>query len=471
MFCFLVSLAAAVSVVSALPSGSGQAQISVDTRTHFQQVDGLGVSEAFQRAEQIYGKFGLSPTNRSRVVDLLFSNIDGAGLTILRNGIGSSNSSILDHMNSIEPFSPGSPSAPAHYVWNGNDSGQVWLSQDASSFGVRTFYADAWSAPGYMKTNEDDPNGGYLCGVTGTSCTSGDWMQAFANYLVQYVRFYQQSGIKITHLGFLNEPQFSVFYASMLSNGTQAADFIKLLAPTLKAAGLDIKLACCDGEGWNDQAVMLPELQISGAENFLSVITSHGYTSPPGNPLNTTLPVWQTEWADLSGNWTNEWDNTGAAGEGIVWATHIQDAFTKSNVSAFLYWLGAETTPVNSALISLDGDSYMVSKRLWAMAQFSRFVKPGDVRIEATSSEPQLLVSAFQNKIGNVATQVINKATVDYQIELDLSSSGIVRLVEPYLTNNGNDLQPLELLTPEKSGNFKGLVPARSMVSFVGNIL
>ena len=46
--------------------------------------------------------------------------------------------------------------------------------------------------------------------------------------------------------------------------------------------------------------------------------------------------VWQTEWVDLSGNWTNDWDNTGVAGEGLFWATKLQDTFAKSSVSASL---------------------------------------------------------------------------------------------------------------------------------------
>ena len=132
-----------------------------------------------------------------------------------------------------------------------------------------------------MKTNIDDTHGGYLCGVAGTHCESGSWKQAFANYLVQYIRFYQLSGIKITELGFLNKPQENVYNASMLSDATQAADFTKVLAPTIKAAGLDVKLTCCDGVGWNEQAEMLAGLQASGAENLLSLITSHGYSSPP----------------------------------------------------------------------------------------------------------------------------------------------------------------------------------------------
>ncbi len=38
-----------------------------------------------------------------------------------------------------------------------------------------------------MKTNGNDANGGSLCGVGGATCSSGDWKQAYADYLVRYV--------------------------------------------------------------------------------------------------------------------------------------------------------------------------------------------------------------------------------------------------------------------------------------------
>lgn len=60
-----------------------------------------------------------------------------------------------------------------------------------------------------MKNNNDDMNGGKLCGLGGTRCASGDWRQAYANYLVQYIKFYAQEGVDITHLGFVNEPDLT----------------------------------------------------------------------------------------------------------------------------------------------------------------------------------------------------------------------------------------------------------------------
>ena len=468
MFASILLVGIALQALNLFPLADAQLRITVDPTLQYQKVDGFGISASFQRAQQIYGKYGLSPTNRTKVLDLLFSNTTGASLTILRNGIGSANSSSLDYMNSIQPLSPGSPAAAPFYNWDGSDSGQVWLSQVAASYGVKAFAADAWSAPGYMKSNNDDTHGGSLCGVTNTSCATGDWRQAYADYIVQYISYYAAADIKVTHVGFVNEPELHERYASMISNGTQSADFLRVLAPTLKAAGLDTKITCCDAAGWKSQARMQAGIQAAGAESLVGVVTSHGYSSPLNGTLNTTLPVWQTEWSDLHGNWTDDWYFNHTAGEGLTWAVRIQEAFTESNVSAFIYWQGAEMTGKNTALIRLSGDSYQVSKRLWAMAQFSRFVRPGAVRIDAEGGNEMVHVSAFKNSDGIVAVQVINNSTNATDVELTVAGGKGPTSLQAFLTDNENDLMDLGLITAGNNGTWQSTLPARSMVSFVG---
>ena len=162
--------------------------ITVDLTKTYQKIDGFGFSEAFQRAVQMSR---LPEAEQRRALDLLFSTTKGAGLTILRNGIGSSPDMRNDWMVSIAPKSPGSPDKPLIIEWDGSDNKQLWLSQEAQhTYSVKTIYADAWSAPGYMKTNGNDANGGSLCGLTGAYCASGDWRQAYADYLVKSVSCY-----------------------------------------------------------------------------------------------------------------------------------------------------------------------------------------------------------------------------------------------------------------------------------------
>lgn len=176
-----------------------QTTITINANSLLQEIDGFGISQAFTRANEFYAS---NPVPRQKGLDYLFSTATGAGLTIIRNRIGSSTN------DTILPRSPGSPSGAPQYVWDGSDSSQIWFSKEAMKYGVKTIYANAWSAPGFMKTNNNEVNGGYLCGVSGRSCASGDWRQAYANYLAQYIKFYAQEGVKVTHVGFLNEPDY-----------------------------------------------------------------------------------------------------------------------------------------------------------------------------------------------------------------------------------------------------------------------
>jgi O-glycosyl hydrolase len=187
----------ALLLLAGLAAAANALTATVNTGQTFQTMDGFGFSQAFGRANDLYN---LNSNQRQYALDLLFSPTKGAGMTILRNRIGSSSS------DSILPNSPGSPNATPQYIALGTDSNQVWVTQQAVKYGVKTIYADAWSAPGFMKTNNDQANGGYLCGVTGANCASGNWTQAYANYLVKYIQDYAALGLDITHVGFLNEP-------------------------------------------------------------------------------------------------------------------------------------------------------------------------------------------------------------------------------------------------------------------------
>lgn len=177
--------AAVVDPDSSLVSRQSGTTVTVDLSKTYQTIDGFGTSEAFQRAVQMSK---LPESEQRKALDLLFSTTKGAGLSILRNGIGSSPDMSSDHMVSIAPKNPGGPTKPLVYTWDGSDNKQLWVAQEAQhTYGLKTLYADAWSAPGYMKTNGNDANGGSLCGVSGASCSSGDWRQAYADYLVRYV--------------------------------------------------------------------------------------------------------------------------------------------------------------------------------------------------------------------------------------------------------------------------------------------
>jgi glucuronoarabinoxylan endo-1,4-beta-xylanase len=434
--------------------------VAVNGGTTYQKIDGFGVSEAFGQANSIRNAVG---TTQKQALDLLFNTSSGAGFSILRSLIPSD-------ANSIEPNAPSGPSATPTYVWSGNeaqDQGQLWLAKQAKAYGVSTFYNDAWSAPGFMKTNGSQSNGGSLCGTPGASCSSGDWRQAYADYLVQHAKFWSAAGVTPAYVEFDNEPSLTTSYSSMLVNPSQAASFLSVFGPTMKASGLSTKVACCDTLGFN----LLPGYvtAVSGnsaANSGTGLFTSHGYSNAPTTPVSTGgRHLWESEWAVNGSTWTNVWDSTSTA-SGITWAQRVYDGMTGADLNAFLYWWGVSSTSHDSSLIGLSGSTLTASKRYYALAGYSRYIRPGAVRIAATSGNANLKTSAYRNSNGSVVIVVLNTASSAISTSYALSNTGSSSgKVTPYLTNEGNSMaaQPSVALS---NGTFSATVPARSQVTY-----
>lgn len=140
----LLAAATGINGVAGAPDGILEARqgntITVDLSRTFQKMDGFGFSLAFQRANLITNMS--DKTKQRELLDLLFNRTTGAGFTILRNGIGSTPNSNSDYMNTIAPNNPGGPQATPQYEWDGKDSGQLFVSQEAvKNYGVKTIYA------------------------------------------------------------------------------------------------------------------------------------------------------------------------------------------------------------------------------------------------------------------------------------------------------------------------------------------
>ena len=448
-----VLLAAAGFTAAGTPNAWAATTATVNGSTTYQPIDGFGFSEHFGRAAIMNGSQGLSAAKQREILGLLLDRGTGAGLSILRLGIDSG----------IQPTDPGGPNATPKYVWDGVDKGQVWLAKQAKAYGVNRFYADAWTAPGYMKTNGTDANGGTLCGLSGASCASGDWRTAYANFLVQYAKFYGQEGIGITDLGFTNEPDWTATYDSMRLTPAQAVEFTKVLGPVANAAGY--KVACCDSFGWTQQKAYSSAIEADAtARAYTTTHTGHTYASAVDGPLPTSQRTWMSEWSPNGTTWNENWDD-GSGYDGFTVASAVHDALTKGNTSGYVYWYGA-SLGATRGLIQMDGDNYHVSKRLWAIAGYSRYIRPGATRIAATTPDGNLKLSAFRNTDGTLTVVALNAGSAALQVSYSLQNTGITTgTATPYLTNGSNSMAQQSAVAVSGSA-LTTAVPARSLVTY-----
>jgi O-glycosyl hydrolase len=465
MVAVAVAMADTAPVVSATAAGYASAArtaptVAISAGTHYQRIDGFGVSEGFGQAYDI--RFASAKT-QAQVLNLLFGTASGAGLTILRNEFGAGVGA------TIEPSAPASPTATPKYVplsATGDDQEQLWLAQTIKAkFHVTDIFADAWSPPAFMKTNDSVPNGGVLCGVPGTNCASGDWRQAYANYLTRYAADYAAAGVPLSYVGPLNEPGWITGYDSTSMTPAQAANFMAYLGPTLAAAHLPTRAECCAAIGWNSakQYAAAIAADPKAAANT-ALLTSHGYAGAPATrAADWKKPIWETEWSTFE-KWDPAWDD-GSDASGFTWAKNIYSGLTGANLSAFLYWWGTANGD-NESLIRLNGTSVTASGRLWAFAGYSRFARPGAVRLKATAVNGNLEVTAFRNSNGSVAIVVLN--TAKSAQAASFSVAGISHLgatVTPYITDATAHVAPQKRLALTR-GSFTMKLPARSLVAF-----
>lgn len=271
------------SILSCLPLAAAQyysynpagidttVSVKINGNNKHQTMIGGGCSGAFGIACDQFGAAGLSYANQQEVTKTLFDENMGA-LSVVRNLI------VSTPQGSILRSCPATPAGPFNYTWDGNDNCQVNLTTTAKKYNPDLFvYADAWSAPGCMKTNKNESDGGLLCGVRGSNCTA-DWRQAYADYLLQIVRFYKEKvNVTVSMLGAYNEPDFNPgYYSSMLSDGYQAKDFLEVLYPAVKKAFPDMKVACCDATGARQLRDILYQLNRVGGGHLYDVAVSDG---------------------------------------------------------------------------------------------------------------------------------------------------------------------------------------------------
>lgn len=254
----------------------------------------------------------------------------------------------------------------------------------------------------------------------------------------------------------------------MRSNAEQTADFLPILWQTLKDAGHDVGIACCELTGWEDTLEMAEALQELGVEDYLTTWTTHEYTSRIDSELETGLSVWQSEYCDLSGRWTTAWDSGESNGDGHYWAGVLHNALTVGNVNAYFWWLAIQDEATNDnnneKLIMIEDGEHYIAKRTWAFAQYSRHVRPDAYRVQTTGGELQ--TTAYQNKDGSIVAVILNPEYADTTLKLSLVSCKLneVKKVQAWLSDEDHDMEEVEA-TLNDDGTVSAKLTSRGLIT------
>lgn len=171
---------------------------------------------------------------------------------------------------------------------------------------------------------------------------------------------------------------------------------------------------------------------------------------------NSGKEIWMTEVYVPN----SDKDSANRYPEALQVSENIHNAMVVGNMSAYTWWYIRR----NYGLMTEDGK---ISKRGYCMAQYSKYVRPGDVRIDATEQPADnVYVSAYKGDDNQVTIVAINKGTESYSQQFAVDADAQITEVDRYRTSASENLAKTENMEHDSS-SFWAQLPAESVSTFV----
>lgn len=305
-------------------------------------------------------------------------------------------------------------------------------------------------------------NGGNYLG-SGNNITNVNYANQLANYVVSM----QSKGINLYAISIQNEPDAVVTnYEACQWTGIQFHDFVTNLHNAFVVKGVSTtQIILPESENWTDPHDLAgPAMSDPAVAADVGIIADHDYVSD-NSVGDQTVPatisfagkaLWETEVALLSGSDPNI-DN------GVYFAQRIYLYMTQAQANAYHYWWLAASD--NEGLLDT---SVGPAKRLFTFGQYSRFVRPNFYRIDATSSQPSALISAYKATNSTTFAIVVVNTNADTDLLQTFNLANFTAVsVTPWITSASLSLAPQSPVTISNY-SFTYRIPALSVVTFVG---
>lgn len=340
--------------------------------------------------------------------------------------------------------------------------------------GVETFIVSVWSPAPWMKWNNRIDNGtpdnsapAYNANpTTASNQLKVSNYEEFAEMCVAYCRIFKREvGIDLYGLSIQNEPRFSQSYQSSLYDGPALRDLLIVVGRRFKKENITTKLFAPEDVGWLDgvKGMTLPILENAEARSYVGMVATHGYALDGILPASTDATTWQTMygwgksydlplWMTETSGYKN--NHTGA----IDLAKAMYTALRFGNVSAWVFWTLSEEQVTEYSLLSSSGTK---SKRYYVSKQYYRYVRPGAVRVEAATTDADLLPLAFvKDGLSTLVVTNIGSADKSIQVKGDGTATQY-KVYQTTLSENCVEKSPIKAGEPVK-------IPAQSVVTLVG---
>ncbi|RED50332.1 glycoside hydrolase [Seonamhaeicola aphaedonensis] len=478
--------------------------ISLNLNTTYQVIDHFGASGGFQ--DQWVGKW--PDASRNKVAKWLFStetnalgDPEGIGLSLWRTIIGEGSA---DQVNSGFKASNWFREMECYlapdgtYDWN-KQEGQRWFMSKAKEYGVDKFTAWTGSPPYFMTKN------GYVFSTAEvpTFNCEPDKYDDFANFLADVVKKYEDDGYNITTVCPFNETQYewNATVGEAQQSGTRAtngevATVTRIIDGVFAQKGVNAKIMIPEAaqlkylfEGSNNREDQVNDFFNTSSSNYIGDldnlskhIAGHSYFSNgttseslrQRKSLKTTvesygLDYWQTEYSLLGTAYLNGREASDLSEiDYALWMSRIiHTDLVFGNATGWSFWTALNRStfgdhryrfnlvlwaPNSNGPSHTDG-TVSDNKLLWALGNFSRFIRPGMVRFEINdpdysdnASVENFMISGYKGGASNKDLVIVCINNTDSTRRISFENYGVDFEVvndtfEAFTTSSGTNLK------------------------------
>lgn len=309
-----------------------------------------------------------------------------------------------------------------------------------------TVFATPWNPPSSIRENG---GGGFQTGKYHLP----SWNYGkYAQHLNDYNKYMKSQGVDLYAISIQNEPDYSKEWTGWTSDETTS--FLANYGDQL-----DFRVMSPETFQYTNKDYYTKILNNSKAFANTDLFGTHFYGTQPSQmdfPAleNCGKEIWMTEVyvpnsdADSANKWPDALDVS----------RNIHNGLVKGNLSAYVWWYIRRSY----GLMTEDGK---ISKRGYCMAQYSKFVRPGDIRINCTENPAsEVYVSAYKNDNKQITIVAVNNNDEGYAQEFSVGSG--VKNIDRYRTSQNENLALTQNLE-NSDGKFFAQLPAKSVSTFV----
>ena len=396
----------------------------IDDAVAYQKMDGFGAS--FLEAGLICLN-SLPAPERESVLRTLFDPQKGAGFSAMKTVIASTDFMSAGPFYSYDDVR--GDVAMTHFS----------IARDLGPNGLITFIKQARRYGNFvLQAPMDYPPDWMLFDVNKNQDVNPQYYDALARYYLRYLQEYDKHGVFIDYLSLFNEPDI---YTKIPYNEIDAL-LKDHVGPLLKKEGIRTRIMLSEAPNREDAARNYPlVLNDAAARQYVSVVPYHGYDNQDWDKIVNLhhqypdLPLWMTEvcYAYDAGTPKSMSLPRFDFEDGDYWGNQIFNDL-EVYTSAWIYWnmiLDEKGGPWSVSEIHGNPDPnvqhpvVIINRRskkvtytglYYYLAHFSKFVRPGAVRIKTTGSLDGVRVMAFKAPDGRIVTELMNSKGEDVEM-------------------------------------------------------